>query len=1516
MSKNTKFLELLKELDINIPEEILSGKLQAVLINQKLSTFTFLFEFPVVPKVEFLNELINKIQQIYLKKFKIKEIKFNFIYKNKFIKESSLEEYYNYIVTKLSEYRPHFSMFNAFTKNFSNSKVVFYVGCNNDQKVILQFIEAFKKGFAIYGLDFINIETDISPFEKSIEEEIKIKMDNISASIKREQIMFDGLKEKSPNRGSAPLRSRKSKLPINGEATPLIDLPSTNAQLVEYQQKHNSNNFVVEGDLIKAEIRAVTGYNLFQGVIYDGESSLVLKSFISENNSDHLAFYQANCIEGKKIKAYGLLQYDKYSKDLTLSVQDVVPLGEASKKSRTDTYPEKRVELHAHTKMSAQDSVMDINEYVELAKNFGHKALTVTDHVSLQGLPDFELACNNADIKPIFGLEGNLVLKDEYNICLTEADVDISLEDASFVVYDLETTGLSSNYNEIIEISAVRIRHGILLDEFSTFVKPRKPIPKFITNFTQISNDDVRNAKSIEEVLPEFLSFIGSSILVAHNARFDNSMLYANLKNIGLYSKDFPTIDTLQLARNFYSDKVKRFNLKALSKFFDVDLVQHHRAIYDTRATAGIFLRMLNELKERKITTYNSINKNISDDAYQTIIPYHLTLLAKNRKGIVNLNKIVSDSSTIHFHKEPRILEDFLKNHREGLLIGSGCQNGEVFITAFNGSEEKLKEVINFYDYIEVQPPKHYRYLFSETFKVFDEDEETENNSLLEEQKELEEEYMGYVYETIKKIIKVSKELNKPVVATGDVHHLNKEDVMLRAMFVEAPQVGGGIHYLARVGELVPQYYMSTNEMMNEFSFLDNDVAFEIIVKNSNYIANMIETFTLFPKGLYAPSDNFFADKGIPSMKESCMQLTYSNAKKIYGENIPKYIIERLEKELNSIIGNNYAPIYYVSYLLVKHSTDAGYVVGSRGSVGSSLVATFMNITEVNPLLPHYVCKKCQYSAFKFTQKQKEKYGINNYPEYIEQALQNTGNGYDLPENNCPVCGHLLKGDGMDIPFETFLGFSGEKIPDIDLNFSGEYQNVAHDYIRDLFGEEKAFRAGTISTVASKTAYGYVKKYLEKHEIQIRQSEVDRLSKKIEGVKRSTGQHPGGIVVIPKEIDVTDIIAIQYPSDNLESTWRTTHYDYHKFEDNLLKLDILGHDDPTMVKYLMDFVKENPNEFPFTDVDEIPLSDPKVLSLFNSVKALGVEKEQILQEIGTSGLPEFGTRTAKDMLKDINPSKVEQLIKTSGISHGTDVWNNNQRDYLLGIGSNKEPIPFEQLIGCRDDIMVYLIKMGMPEFDAFTIMERVRKGKSLTIEQESEMRAYNIPDWYILSCKKIQYMFPKAHAAAYVIMALRIGWFKIHHPIYYYSSFFSIRCTAFDVEVMAGGYEKIKNKIMELQKVISQRNAKQKDLDLFDTLTVALEMTARGFHFEMTNLKKSDWKNFNIEGNKLYLPFNTIDSLGNTTAKSIVEARKEAMFTSKNDFKKRTKVSSTVLERMDRMGILDGLPDDDQTTLF
>lgn len=1516
MSKNTKFLDLLKELDINITEEILAGELKAVLINSKLSTFTFSFKLPVVPKVEFLNELIAKIQHVYINKFKIKEIKFNFIYKDQRIKESYLEDYYNYIVAKLSEYKPHFSMFNVFTKNFSDSKIVFYVGCNNDRKVIGQFIEAFKKGFSIYSLGFINIDIDISPFEKSIEEEVKEKMDKISASIAREQKAYDSIIEKNPNRGGTPLRNRKSRLPINGPATRLIDLPSTNAQLVEYQQKNNSNNFVVEGDLIKAEIRAVTGYNLFQGVIYDGESSLVLKSFISENNSDHLAFYQTNCNEGKRIKAFGLLQYDKYSKDLTLSVQDVVPLGDAVKKNRADNYPEKRVELHAHTKMSAQDGVMDVNEYVELAKIFGHKALAVTDHVSLQALPDFEAACIKADIKPIFGLEGCLVKRDDYNICLSDLDEDVNLSDASFVVYDLETTGLSSNYNEIIEIAAVRIKHGIMLDEFSAFVKPNKPIPKFITNFTNISNDDVRGAKSIEEVLPEFLNFIGSSILVAHNARFDNSMLYANLKNIGLYFNPLPTIDTLQLARIFYADRVKRFNLKALSKFFDVDLVQHHRAIYDTRATAAIFIKMLNELKEKNINTYNSINKNITEDAYKTVIPYHLTLLAKNRDGIVNLNKIVSDSSTVHFYKEPRIIEDYLINHRNGLLLGSGCQNGEVFITAFNGSEEKLKEVISFYDYIEVQPPKHYRYIFSDVFKVYDEDEESNNTSFTEEQKELEEEYMSYVYDAINKIIKVSKELNKIVVATGDVHHLNKEDVMLRAMFVEAPQVGGGIHYLARAGELVPQYFMSTDEMLYEFSFLDNDLAFEIVVKNTNYIADLVEIYPLFPNGLYAPSDNFFEDKGINSMKDACIELTYATAKKIYGNNIPKYILERLDKELASIIGNNYAPIYYVSYLLVKHSTDAGYIVGSRGSVGSSLVATFMNITEVNPLLPHYVCKHCQYSAFKFTEKQKTKYGIDPYPDYIENALKITGNGYDLPENKCPVCNNLLKGDGMDIPFETFLGFSGEKIPDIDLNFSGEYQNIAHDYIRDLFGEEKAFRAGTISTVASKTAYGYVKKYLEKHEIQIRQCEIDRLSKKIEGVKRSTGQHPGGIVVIPKEVDVTDIIAIQYPSDNTESAWRTTHYDYHKFEDNLLKLDILGHDDPTMVKYLMDYVTENPNEFPFSTVDEIPLSDPDVLSLFNSVKALGVTKEQVLQEIGTSGLPEFGTRTAKDMLKDINPNKVEQLIKTSGISHGTDVWNNNQRDYLLGIGSNMEPIPFEQLIGCRDDIMVYLIKMGMPEFDAFTIMERVRKGKGLSMEQERDMLAYNVPDWYISSCKKIQYMFPKAHAAAYVIMALRIGWFKIHNPIYYYSSYFSIRCTAFDVEVMAGGYEKIKNKIIELQKVVSQRRAKQKDLDLLDTLTVALEMTARGFSFAMTDLNKSDWKNFNIEGNKLYLPFNSIDSLGDTTAKSIINAREEAKFSSKADFKKRTRVSSTVLERMDRMSILDDLPTDDQSTLF
>lgn len=1517
--RNLKFIELMNTLNIDVIDELSNGEIEEVKVLTNSMVFQFTFRFEKVISINSLRELINKLENEFVGKGIVKRVKISFVYNSNEISSELLTDYYEFIINGLINKFPRFQVLNNFNYQVSTNNIIFYVGSVDDQDLIKPFIENVKKHLHSLCLNSIEVTSSISQFETPIEKSIEYNINKANEEAFHEQRMFeqankDEEKTKDPKGHKKP----KAKAAINGEPIPLNQIPASDVQIIEYLQKHDNANFVVRGDVIKAEILDRKGFKIYEGVISDGKDSLLIKTFLN-SYKDTEAFYKNYCMIGNNITAYGTLKYDPYSRDVVLNILDIIGNGLSEVKNRFDKSFVKRVELHAHTKMSTQDAVMDVEDYVKTAINFGHKALAVTDHNNIQALPDFYNVCKNKDITPIFGMEGNLVRESGYHIALNEIAKDVNLDSATYVVYDLETTGLSSNFNEIIEIAACKVKNGRIVDEFSTFVNPKKQIPIFITGLTHITNDDVRNAPSIEAALPEFKKFIGDSILVAHNATFDNSMLYSFLKQLNIFDDYIPTIDTLQLARIKYGHKLKKFNLKAVSKLFDVELEQHHRAIYDTRATTNIFIKMLSDLRDDGIKTYNQINSLINnEEAFKYSFPTHITILSKNRTGIINLNKIVSDSNTIHFYKEPRIVRNIIDKYRDGLIIGSACSNGEIFDIAFNKSEEELIEAAKFYDFLEVQPTYYYRHLLEKSFnKNVDSDADDFNlERYTQEKEELMYEFDNNIKKTIKKIINVGKQLGKLVVATGDVHHLNKEDVKLREIFIDAPQVGGGRHPLNKINEVPSQYFMNTEEMLQEFNFLGEELANEIVITNTNEIANMVEKYELFPKKLFAPSDDFMANRGVPSFKQACIDLTYKTAKKKYGKNLPKYVVDRIEKELNSIIGNNYASIYYISHLLVKHSKDAGYVVGSRGSVGSSLVATFMGITEVNGLAPHYVCPHCHFSAFKFTKEEKKIYPQPDYADKFNEVLQSVGTGYDLPDALCPECNTPLEKDGCDIPFETFLGFKGDKVPDIDLNFSGEYQNKAHEFCRELFGVDNAFRAGTISTVADLTAYGYVKNFFERKGIEARRCEIERISSKIVGVKRSTGQHPGGIVVVPKEIEYTDIIPVQYPSDNTESSWRTTHYDYHKFESNLLKLDILGHDDPTMIRHLMDFVEAEPDNFPFKTVDEIPLADRSVLDMFSSVKSLGVDPNLLNEDIGTTGLPEFGTKLAKDMLRDIRPTTVNELIKISGLSHGTDVWNGNAKDYLLGLKPGVEPIPFKDLIGCRDDIMVYLMGKDLSAIDAFKIMEDVRKGRGVSKTYEKEMLEHGVPDWYIQSCKLIKYMFPKAHAAAYVIMALRIGWFKVHRPLYYYAAFFSRRANAFDVEAMVGGYEMIKLRIKELEDLIKSKKDKAKDNDLYTTLILALEMTARGYSFKQINIEKSDWRDFKISGNSLYIPFKALDSLGASTAISITDARNEKPFSSKKDFLNRTKVNGTLFEKMNQMSMFNNLPDNDQIGLF
>lgn len=1504
MFDNSMFLGVMKTIGIEINDEIRNGRFSNLVIKKEEMTISMVLSFPKVLNVDTVVFLRRKLADFFVGDNMYNKIAISFVYDDQTVNEELMFKYYDYILSTLEVKKARFSFLKLMNKGFFDGNIKVYVATEEEVPTIEPLLEEINKIFELFGLSSKCL-VEVSNFEVSTQSLIDERIHNEDVKIMKQQSYYENLnvpEEKTQKVQKQP----KMKAKINGKVSNISEIPATEIQLIEYAQMHEKPEFVILGDLISTEIREIKStksgtektYKIFSAIISDESDSITITTFINLQNPQLVDFYEKKAVAGKKVRAYGYAEFNKFQKDVVFKVIEMQIEGDVEKKQFIDASIDKRVELHAHTKMSTQDGVMDVDQYVKTAKDFGFTSLAITDHLNIHGWPDFEKACKKNGIKPIYGVEGALI--DEKNFAIAFTDEDIALDDATYVVYDIETTGLSSNFDEIIEIGACKVKNGMIIDEFSSFVKPSVPISAFTTELTSITQDDVRHADTIDVVLPKFYEFIKGSILVAHNASFDNSHIYANLKKLGLYEKPLPTIDTLQLFRLRYGKGLRKFGLDAMVKFFDITLVQHHRAVHDAKATALCFVAMINDLLDHNIKNYNQINTLIDEnEAFKFGRPSHLTLLALNEVGKKNIYQIVSDSHTVHFYnKDARILKSFLQSHRDGILVGSACVNGEIFELAHKKSYEELIEAMKFYDYIEIQP--------LELYEVINEGKDIETTRY-------------EIKETIKKIIQAAQELDKMIVATGDVHHLTPQDKKFREVYICAPLVGGGIHPLLGCPNIPSFHFRSTDEMLKDFSFLSNEFAEEIVITNPNKIADMVEEYNLFPKELFAPKDDFLADRGVPSISEATINMTFNKAKKMYGENMPQYIKDRLDKELNSIIGNKFAPIYYIAYMLVDYSKKAGYVVGSRGSVGSSLVAHMMEITEVNGLPPHYFCPKCKFTALKLSQSEKEKYPLTEEQQKLDEVLQSVGTGFDLPIMKCPICGEVMNQNGVDIPFETFLGFEGDKVPDIDLNFSGDFQSQAHEFCRTIFGEDRAFRAGTIGTIAEKKAFGYVKGYFERKKIVARGTEISRLAKEVEGVKQSTGQHPGGIVVIPKEIEFSDIIPIQYPADDTSAKWRTTHFDYHKFESNLLKLDILGHDDPTMIRHLMNFVEEFPEEFPFKEVDEIPLNDRGVFKLFSGLESLGLTPDKTFgQTIGTTGLPEFGTQLTKDMLKEIRPQTVDELLKISGLSHGTDVWAGNAKDFMLGVKPGFPKIPFPELIGCRDDIMVYLMSKNLPPREAFNIMEKVRKGKGVSKEHEELMLKYEVPAWYIESCKLIKYMFPKAHATAYVIMALRIGWFKVYRPIYYYAGFFSRRASAFDVEAMAHGFESIKSKLVELDSKIKNRSASAKEEDTFAALLLAIEMVARGMKFKQMNIHESEAINFKVLEDKetLLIPFGALDSLGPSIAHSIVAARNEHPFTSKQDVMRRTKLNATQFEKMNSMGVFDGLPEDDQIGLF
>lgn len=1198
--------------------------------------------------------------------------------------------------------------------------------------------------------------------------------------------------------------------------------------------------------LDKREIRNEKTIVSFE--ITDFTDTIKVKMFV---HNEQLGELLDNLKVGAFLKVKGITVNDMFDRELTIAT--VVGLKKIPDftTTRMDNSAKKRVELHCHTKMSDMDGVSDVKDIIKRAKKWGHKAIAITDHGCVQSFPDANHAVDpKEDFKILYGVEGYLV--DDLKETVTNGKGQTFEE--SFVVFDIETTGFSPINNRIIEIGAVKVVNGQITERFSTFVNPEVPIPFEIEKLTSINDSMVMEADTIEVILPQFLSFVGDAVLVAHNASFDVSFIQENAKRQKIPT-DFTYVDTVAVARVLLTNQAK-YTLDAVAKTLGISLENHHRAVDDAECTAEIFVKFIAMLKKDGVETLDALNElgKSSVNAIRKLHSYHIIILAKNQTGRINLYRLVSESHLTYFYKRPLIPKSLIAKYREGLIIGSACEAGELFRALLDGqSEEQLVKIAQFYDYLEIQPIGNNRFMI-----------ESERHRDIQSEEDL--------INLNKRVVKLGEQLNKLVVATCDVHFLDPEDEVYRRIIM----AGKGFK---DADEQAPLFLRTTEEMLDEFSYyLGSEKAEEIVITNTNKIADMCDKI--------APVR---PDKCPPVIENSDQQLTdicYRKAHEMYGEELPEIVEARLKRELNSIISNGFAVMYIIAQKLVWKSVEDGYLVGSRGSVGSSFVATMAGITEVNPLSPHYYCKKCHYNDF-----------------YSEEVKAFAGMaGCDMPDKDCPVCGEKLVKDGFDIPFETFLGFKGNKEPDIDLNFSGEYQSKAHKYTEVIFGYGQTFRAGTIGTLADKTAFGYVKNYYEERGTHKRTSEINRIVEGCVGVRRTTGQHPGGIVVLPVGEEINSFTPVQHPANDMTTDTVTTHFDYHSIDHNLLKLDILGHDDPTMIRMLQDLTGIDPTT--------IPLDDKAVMSLFQNTSALGIEPEQIGGcKLGALGIPEFGTDFAMQMLIDTQPKYFSDLVRIAGLSHGTDVWLGNAQTLI-----QEGKATISTAICTRDDIMIYLIGMGMDSELSFTIMESVRKGKGLKPDWEQAMLEHNVPDWYIWSCKKIQYMFPKAHAAAYVMMAWRIAYCKVNYPLAYYCAFFSIRASAFSYELMCQGKDFLERMIADYKKRADTLTNKEQDT--LKDMRIVQEMYARGFEFEPIDIFRAHSRNFQIVNGKIMPSLSSIEGLGEKAADAVMEAAKDGPFLSKDDFRSRTKVSKTVIDLMGDLGLLGDIPESNQISLF
>ena len=1158
---------------------------------------------------------------------------------------------------------------------------------------------------------------------------------------------------------------------------------------------------------------------------------------------------------GSFVRVKGMASQDMYDSDIVISNIHGIKKTADFRVRRMDTWPEKRVELHCHTKMSAMDAVSDVKTIVKTAASWGHKAIAVTDHGVVQALPDaWHAVPPDSDFKVIYGCEAYLV-DDQMETAVNSKGQELS---GSFVVFDIETTGFSPVENRIIEIGAVKVENGKITDRFSEFVNPEVPIPFRIEQLTSISDAMVIKAETIEKILPRFLAFCEGAVLVAHNAAFDVSFIEENCDRLG-FAHDFTSVDTVALARVLLPG-ISKYKLDNVAKALNVSLGHHHRAVDDAACTADIFLRFIRMLGDLKIKNLDEMNAwcRADDSRIRKMPTYHVILLAKNETGRVNLYRCVSKSHLDYFARHPRLPKSYLAQHRDGLIIGSACEAGELYQAIERGAGQKeLKRLVDFYDYLEIQPIGNNLFL---TVPKYD-----KNGELKNEPKTVED-----LKNYNRRIVALGEQYSKPVAATCDVHFLNPEDEIYRRILQFALDFD-------EADDQPPLYLRTTEEMLKEFEYLGEEKALEVVIRNPNMIADQVERFSPVRPDKCPPV--------IPNSDEMLTRICYDKAHEIYGDELPEIVEERLKRELNSIISNGFAVMYIIAQKLVWKSVADGYLVGSRGSVGSSFVANMAGITEVNSLHPHYLCPSCHYVDF----------DSDLVRKFDGMA------GCDMPDRECPNCGTKLDKLGFDIPFETFLGFKGNKEPDIDLNFSGEYQSKAHKYTEVIFGAGQTFRAGTVTGVADKTAFGYVKKYFEDHGENKRTAEVVRIANGCVDVRKSTGQHPGGIIVLPYGEEINTFTPVQHPPKD-ENTI-TTHFDYHKIDHNLLKLDILGHDDPTMIRMLEDLTGVR--------AVDVPLDDRKVMTLFQNTDALGIKPEDIGGcPLGSLGIPEFGTEFAIQMLVDTKPQYLSDLVRIAGLAHGTDVWLGNAQDLIMS-----GTCTISTAICCRDDIMIYLIGKGLDPEMSFMIMEKVRKGKGLTPEWEEEMRKHDVPEWYIKSCKKIKYMFPKAHAAAYVMMAWRIAWYKINEPLAYYAAFFSIRSPGFDYEKMCQGPEVLRRHMEEFE-AKDKKDQEQKEQEQYKAMKVVREMYARGFSFVKIDVFQARATKFRIIDGMLMPSLNKIEGLGDNVAAQIVDACKDGPFLSLDNFRERTKCSRTISEKLVSLGILEGLPESDQLSIF